>query len=169
MLHQPMEPYDPGLDPGPGAIYVRDKTHKITRIIEENILDIPFIRGVNNHMGSRFTASQREMNQALEVIKGKNLFFIDSLTTSRSMAYQMARRLHMPAASRDVFLDNIPDEAAVLYQLNKLKKLAMMFGHAIGIGHPYPETARAMKLFLKDSRRSDISFVNISRLIAAPV
>ncbi|MFC1892164.1 divergent polysaccharide deacetylase family protein [Thermodesulfobacteriota bacterium] len=29
ILHQPMEPHDPNVDPGPGALYVGDKHQKI--------------------------------------------------------------------------------------------------------------------------------------------
>ena len=56
MLHQPMEPYDHEVDPGPGALYVGDKSEKIMRVMAENISAIPFATGVNNQMGSRFTS-----------------------------------------------------------------------------------------------------------------
>lgn len=167
MLHQPMEPFDPHLDPGPGAVYVGDEANKIVRIMEENISDVPFVTGLNNHMGSRFTACQKEMKEALKVIKTKGLFFVDSLTTSRSMAYKTARRLNIATACRNVFLDNYPVETDILSQLYKLKKHAMRSGHAIGIGHPYPETARAIESFKRVLKESGISMVHISRLIPA--
>ena len=84
MLHQPMEPIDSHLDPGPGAVYVGDDGNKIIDIIGENISDIPFATGINNHMGSRFTACQKEIKEALTAIKTRGLFFIDSLTTPHS-------------------------------------------------------------------------------------
>src|SRR5512136_3178401 len=37
MLHQPMEPVDASVDPGPGAVYVGDDEDKIGMILEENI------------------------------------------------------------------------------------------------------------------------------------
>jgi polysaccharide deacetylase 2 family uncharacterized protein YibQ len=68
-------------------------------------------------------------------------------------------------ACRNIFLDNNPVESAIISQLNDLKKLAMRSGYGIGIGHPYPETARAIQSFLKGLKKSDFSMVYISHLI----
>jgi polysaccharide deacetylase 2 family uncharacterized protein YibQ len=165
MLHQPMEPIDHYLDPGPGALYVGYGSNKITRIMEENISQIPFAIGVNNHMGSRFTAYQEEVLEALQVVKERGLFFVDSLTTNRSMAYKTARNLHMPAAERDFFLDNVLEERAILRQLYGLKRYSLRHGHAVGIGHPFRETASAIQTFLMDNKESGITWVHISPLI----
>jgi polysaccharide deacetylase 2 family uncharacterized protein YibQ len=166
MLHQPMEPNNAGIDPGPGALYVGDGPKRIAKIMEENISAIPFAVGANNHMGSRFTTRQQEMHEALQVMKKKGLFFIDSLTTNRSKAFRTARTLHMPAARRNIFLDNRLDESAILCQLHRLKRIALKYGHAIGIGHPFPETARAIGRFLKEEiKDSGISLVHVSDLL----
>jgi len=69
MLHQPMQPYNSSLDPGPGALYEGDNSSRIIEIIEENISEVPLTIGVNNHMGSRFTECQREIYETLRVIK----------------------------------------------------------------------------------------------------
>jgi polysaccharide deacetylase 2 family uncharacterized protein YibQ len=165
MLHQPMEPHNPDIDPGPGALYVGDGHDRITQVMEENITDIPYMIGVNNHMGSRFTASQKDVHEALMVIKDQSLFFIDSLTTPRSKAYKTAKSMHLTTANRNFFLDFHREESAILSQLNKLQRYAMKQGHAIGIGHPYPETANAIRAFLPDFSHSNISLVHISNLL----
>lgn len=165
MLHQPMEPSDPQIDPGPGALYVGDEAERIVNIINENISSLPFALGVNNHMGSKFTARQKEMNEVLPIIKKRSLFFIDSLTTERSKAYKTAKRLNMPTACRNIFLDNLTDESYILSQLHRLKRYAMRHGRAIGIGHPFPETARAIERFTKGRTHSAISLVHISRVL----
>lgn len=165
MLHQPMEPCQSNLDPGPGALYVGDGAKRIIKIMEENISDVPFARGVNNHMGSRFTTCEKEMSEVLRVIKSENLFFVDSLTTSRSTAYRTAKRLEVSTARRNIFLDNRLAESAILSQLHKLKRLAVKYGRAVGIGHPFPETAKAIKLFLSDNNHPDLSFVHMSQVI----
>lgn len=165
MLHQPMEPYDPNIDPGPGALFVGDEPDRIINTMEENIASLPFAIGVNNHMGSRFTSRQREMNEVLGIIKGKHLFFVDSVTTSRSTAYGTAKRLHMAAAFRDIFLDNVPEEPHILSQLYKLRRHALRHGRAIGIGHPFPETAKAIGRFFSDPAQSSVSLVHVSRVL----
>jgi uncharacterized protein len=165
MLHQPMEPNDRYLDPGPGALFVGYGSNKIVTIMEENISRVPFAVGVNNHMGSRFTRYSDEVLETLQVVKEKGLFFVDSLTTGRSKAFETARNLHMPAASRNVFLDNVLEESAVVRQLSLLKRLALTHGHSIGIGHPFPETARAIRSFLKEPGHPGFEWVHVSRLI----
>ena len=167
MLHQPMEPSDPHVDPGPGAVFVGDNPDKILNVIGKNISDIPFVKGINNHMGSKFTTCRKETKDALTAIKDRNLFFIDSLTTNRSIAYKTAIKLNIATARRNIFLDNIPEEKAVLTQLNRLKTLAIRTGHAIGIGHPYSKTASAIRSFYSTLEDSEISMVHISSLISA--
>ena len=113
------------------------------------------------------TACQKEMKEALIAIKTKGLFFIDSLTTPHSMAYKTAKRLNMATACRNIFLDNLPEKSAILTQLNRLKRLAVSSGYAIGIGHPHPETAAAIECFINGLNSSAISLVHISSLIPA--
>ncbi|MEN6321478.1 MAG: divergent polysaccharide deacetylase family protein [Syntrophaceae bacterium] len=165
MLHQPMEPADPRLDPGPGALYLGDDPDKISRVIEENISGLSLAIGINNHMGSRFTGSNKKMRETLRVFKDSGMFFVDSRTSVHSKAYSIARTLHMPAAYRHYFLDNTLSEPAVLSQLRKLKRCALYYGSAIGIGHPFPQTANAIDLFMKEVNKSEISFVHISKVL----
>jgi len=165
MLHQPMEPIDANIDPGPGAVYVGDDEGKIDIVLDENISEIPFATGINNHMGSRFTECRREMTNVIRVIKNKGLFFVDSLTTNHSTGYETAKRLNVAVAKRNIFLDSVLDVSAILGQLDKLKARALRTGYAIGIGHPFPETAKAIELFRASLNDSNIQMVNISSII----
>lgn len=166
MLHQPMEPYNSSIDPGPGALYLGFSDDKIDNIIEENIDSVPYAIGVNNHMGSKYTECRKEVNEFLRTVNKAGFFFIDSLTTSRSTAYETARRLHMPAACRNTFLDHVPYESAIHCQLHKLMKCAFKYGHAVGIGHPYPETARVLNRFFGDFEESGVSLVHASKILS---
>jgi polysaccharide deacetylase 2 family uncharacterized protein YibQ len=165
MLHQPMEPNDKKLNPGPGALYVGDDPEKINRIIEENISGLSLATGINNHMGSRFTGSNEKMWETLRIFKDSGMFFVDSRTSMHSRAYNIARTLHMPAAYRHYFLDNILFEPAILFQLRKLKQCALQYGTAIGIGHPFPQTANAIGLFMKELKNTEISLVHVSKVL----
>ena len=98
MLHQPMEPHDPSMDPGPGALYVGDGVDTIVGIMEENVYRVPFAVGANNHMGSKFTEHRRETEEALQILKQKGLFFIDSLTSNHSLAHEAATDLKITNA-----------------------------------------------------------------------
>lgn len=166
MLHQPMEPHHADVfDPGPGALYMGYGADRIGRVLDENIAEVPFAAGVNNHMGSKFTECPKKMTETLSVVKEKNLFFVDSLTTSRSTAYQTSRKLDIAAVGRNSFLDNLREESAILRQLHRLKRHAQRFGSAVGIGHPFPETAQAIGKFIKGLKRSGISLCYISEIL----
>ena len=116
-------------------------------------------------MGSKFTSCQKEIKEALRVVKERDLFFVDSLTSSHSMAYRTAKRLQLATACRNIFLDDDPSESVILSQLVKLKRYAFANGHAIGIGHPYTETAKAIGRFMRSNEESDLCLVHISKLI----
>ncbi|MCJ7542382.1 MAG: divergent polysaccharide deacetylase family protein [Desulfobacterales bacterium] len=168
MLHQPMEPYRHEIDPGPGALYISNRDTEIEEIIEENISQIPQATGVNNHMGSRFTSNSDKVAEALKIIKQKDLFFVDSLTSSHSQAYKMARRLNMRTAPRNVFLDTPPDIRAVRRQLRHLKQYALKHGAAIGIGHPHLSTLTALYDFKQELNEKGPFFelVSVSDLLS---
>ncbi len=165
MLHQPMEPLNPVLDPGPGALYMGYGAGEITRIMEENIARAPFAIGVNNHMGSRFTQGRREMEAVLGVVKKRELYFVDSLTTGQSRGYNTARWLHVTAARRNVFLDNVLEESRIRLQLRKLIHHAIRHGRAVGIGHPHAATARAIRNVKGEFASAGISLEPMSRLL----
>ncbi|MBI4763397.1 MAG: divergent polysaccharide deacetylase family protein [Deltaproteobacteria bacterium] len=148
ILHQPMEAHDSKLNPGPGALFVGYGAERIAKVVRENIAGVPYALGVNNHMGSRLTECREEINQVLNVIEYNSLFFVDSITSSRSIAYQEASRRGIPSAFRNIFLDNFRSDAYIINQLRILEKEAFKYGRAVGIGHPFPETARAISRFL---------------------
>lgn len=77
-------------------------------------------------------------------LRRRGLFFIDSRTTAATVAYDTAERLGVRAASRKVFLDDMPDREAILAQLELAADDALRDGEAIAIGHPHPATIAAL-------------------------
>ena len=146
LLHLPMEPVSyPAADPGPGALFVDMERTRIQSILRRSIQGLPGIIGVNNHMGSRFTADERCMRIVLTTLKEQGLFFMDSLTSSSSLAAKMANRMNVQTISRDIFIDNQRDVESILFQLQKAEQVAREKGYAVVIGHPYPETLDALE------------------------
>ncbi len=165
LLHQPMEPFDPHVDPGPGAVYVRDRSKRIETMLNHNICAVPHVVGVNNHMGSRFTSSRREIQIALQAIKHQGLFFVDSLTSHRSCAYLTARCINMTTGRRDAFLDNTRHPADIIQRLYRLVNHALVTGTAIGIGHPFPTTAMAIRQFCSEIQGTGVNIVPVSEVL----
>ncbi|QTA92931.1 divergent polysaccharide deacetylase family protein [Desulfonema magnum] len=141
MLHLPMEPMEyPVVDPGPGALLTSMSPEQIVSQLEKNLNTVPFIKGVNNHMGSRMTTVSNQMYQILSVLKKRGLFFIDSFTTMDSICKSSARLLQVPFAQRDVFLDHIQHPDVIRRQIKHLIRVANNYGEAVGIGHPHMVT-----------------------------
>ncbi|HID57178.1 TPA: divergent polysaccharide deacetylase family protein [Candidatus Poribacteria bacterium] len=166
MLHLPMEPKGyPQVNPGKPTVLCGMSDSEIERAVEKAIKLVPAAIGVDNHMGSKATEDERVMSSVLGVLKRHGLFFLDSLTTNRSVGYKLAKRLGVPTARNDLFIDNVRDTDAVLRYLNKLADIARRRGYAIGIGHPYPETISALERNIPRLKDDGIRFVSISELV----
>ncbi len=149
MLHLPMEPMESsgytGADAGEDALLVGQPKEAVLAALDKNLASVPHIKGVNNHMGSKFMENQELMDMVLEEIDGKGLFFIDSMTSSGSVGYKTALAMGMKTGKRDVFLDDSSKDAAyVKSQIEKLVGIAEKNGYAVGICHPYPATVQAL-------------------------
>ena len=105
---------------------------------------VPDAVGVNNHEGSRATANETLMAELMPALRERGLFYIDSRTTAATVAYGVAERSGVRAASRKVFLDDVPTKEAVLARLNQAARDAVRDDSAIAIGHPYRGTIEAL-------------------------
>jgi polysaccharide deacetylase 2 family uncharacterized protein YibQ len=165
LLHLPMEPKDSkNNDPGDGAIFTDMSEAKVAEQVKRGIDAVPYITGINNHMGSMFTEDERLMRVVLEIAKTKNLFFLDSKTTNKSAGYRLAKEIGLRAASRQVFLDNKEDINYVKAQIRELIEIAKKRGSAIAIGHPHPATILAIKEMIR-TLNQDVDVVAVSSLI----
>ena len=167
MLHMPMEPDNAKTNPGKGAIYTHFSADQARDAVDRAMDNVPFIKGVNNHMGSKVTANRSVMSPILEQVKKRSLYFIDSRTKSNTVAFAMAQKMAMPSAKRDVFLDSEMTYDFVVRQLEQTRKVADANGIAIAIGHPYPSTLQALADELPKLNQSGYRFVFASDIIAA--
>lgn len=165
LLHLPMEPKDSdNNDPGKGALFTNMSEAQVAYEVKRGIDAVPYIKGINNHMGSKFTEDEKLMRVALAAVKANNLFFLDSKTTGKSVAYRVAKEMDIKAASRQVFLDNEEDVDYTKAQILKLIEIAKKRGSAIAIGHPHPSTIAALKQMLPRLKK-DVDIVAVSSLI----
>ena len=166
-LHLPMEPIDPTIDAGPHALLERLEPVAFAVELLWNLDRFSGYIGVNNHMGSLLTQDRRAMATVMDELHRRGLLFVDSVTSAGSVAYDSAVAAGIPAARRDVFLDNTPELAAVLAQLDHLEAVARSQGYAIGIGHPHDATIAALSLWLPQARARGVVLVPASRIIAS--
>jgi uncharacterized protein len=146
ILHLPMEPKNyPDVNPGPDALLIKMTEGEIKTIFDRDIDKIPGVRGANNHMGSGFTENQDKMRYVLRELKERDLFYLDSRTTSNSIGFKLAEEMGVPTAKKNVFLDDDLSSKAVKYQIERLFGTARQSGEAIGIGHPHKTTLEVLK------------------------
>ncbi|MBI3397651.1 MAG: divergent polysaccharide deacetylase family protein [Deltaproteobacteria bacterium] len=165
LLHLPMEPKDlSSNDPGEGAIFTNMSEAQVASQVKKDVDAVPYITGINNHMGSKFTEDEKLMRAVLEIAKKENLFFLDSKTTNKSAAYRLAKDMGLKTATRQIFLDNKEDIAYIKGQIGNLIRVAKKRGSAIAIGHPYPATIAAIKDMMS-RLNEDVEIVPVSSLI----
>lgn len=134
--------------------------------VRDDLYQVPYIRGVNNHMGSLLTEDEVKMRAALGVVKEFGLFFIDSRTSLKSRAYETARRLRLPAAESDLFLDAAEETTEKIGQnIRQLFSIARKRGWAVGICHPYDQTLDALQALPSLLEKSGVILVPPSSLI----
>jgi polysaccharide deacetylase 2 family uncharacterized protein YibQ len=165
MLHLPMEPLEyPNVNPGPGTLLTSMTPDQLIRQLEKNLDAVPFIKGVNNHMGSKMTAESSQLYQIFSILKNRNLFFIDSRTTAESLCKPSARLFQIPFSQRDVFLDHLVEVQFIRKQLKELVRIAQENGYAVGIGHPHVLTYQVLHEMLPDLQKK-VKLVPASEIV----
>jgi polysaccharide deacetylase 2 family uncharacterized protein YibQ len=162
IVHLPMEASRP-LKLGEGGLYIRMEDKEIMETVRDNILSVPNITGASNHMGSAFTEDRRAMGAAIAEIRKHGLFFLDSLTTPESVAYDLAKSQGLKTYRRDVFLDDADNPEEIKIQWNRLLRIAKNRGHAIALGHPKKNTLDLLQKALRDT--TQFTLVPISALL----
>ncbi len=164
MLHQPMQGGE-GSNPGAGAIYTGMSQAEVRAILQKNLKSVPYIAGVNNHMGSQATQDRMIMTTVLAEIDRERLFFVDSLTTSQSVCREVARQEGIEFAARDIFLDNVQSYEYIKRQLDKLENIARRGGRAVGICHPRAVTIETLARELPELEKRGVHLVKASEFV----
>jgi len=166
MLHVPMQPVSEAMDPGPNVLRDDLLPAELVQRLAWGLDRYDGYVGINNHMGSRFTASREGMSLVMDELKARGLLFLDSLTAGNSVAGEMAALRGVPYAVRDVFLDNQPEVPAAIHrQLAILEQTARERGYAIGIGHPHDGTLDALAQWIPEMQARGFALVPISTIV----
>lgn len=166
MLHLPLQAADRNEPAEPGMLQLDMSRRQFASAFGESFGAVPHIIGVNGHMGSLLTRHPGHMRWLMEEIRlREGLFFVDSYTTTRSVAMSAARERGVPALKRDVFLDADPGAEGLQRAFSRLKKIATEQGFAVAIGHPYPDTLSFLQDALPGLRHAGFEHVSIRRLI----
>lgn len=165
ILHLPMEPLDSKQQSETQTVTVNMADRDVGALVSQDISAIPGLIGVNNHQGSRATSDKRIMKDVLTTLKSDQLFFVDSRTSSQSIAYDMARQIGVRSAANDLFIDNQSDVESIKNQLRRAIQIAVNHGHAIVIGHARMNTAVAVRQMIAEIESSGVKLVFVSDLV----
>ena len=166
ILHLPMQSIRSSAAHEPNALNEAMDEDQLTAQVHSLLSSVPYIRGVNNHMGSHLTEFDFFMRPVMDSIRAFNarLYFLDSRTSPRSVAHAQALDAGLNAITRDVFLDNEPNLESIRLQYRIWQTKARELGSAIAIGHPFTNTLQVLRESLPGSK-SDFRFLRLSRLI----
>lgn len=165
MIHVPMQPDDASAYAGPKSIRLDLPVAELRRRIDWALGRLDDYVGINNHMGSRFTADGRGMAMVLGEVKRRGLLFIDSRTSARTVGAAVARRLAVPFAARDYFLDDDPAPDAIAAKLKAVERTALAKGYAIAIGHPRESTLDVLERWLPTLASRGFALVPVSAVV----
>jgi len=165
MLHMPMEPIGQAF-PGPDALLTSLAPDEFTERLRNNLDRFSGFVGLNNHMGSRLTADEEHMALVMAELRRRDLLFLDSKTTARSVASDEADQQGVPSVERDVFLDNKIDREHIALQLARTEQIARQRGLAVAIGHPHDVTISALRQWLPTLEERGFALVPISTIVA---
>jgi polysaccharide deacetylase 2 family uncharacterized protein YibQ len=166
MLHLPMEPKN-------GEQYSLEKntvrtgmdSKRVQKILEDALKQVPHVRGINNHMGSKATEDPQVMEALMQVLKKEGLYFIDSNTSFQTLGPEMARKAGVASRRNDQFIDREKKIEAIKNAIRLAMRKAKQEGRAVAIGHPHPLTARAIKEMISEIEKEGIRLVFASEVV----
>lgn len=165
LVHVPMEPLDGAFDPGPKALMTGMDGGEVSRRLDWNLARFEGFVGLNNHMGSKFTAHRDGMETVINELRKRGLLYLDSRTTGATMGLELARELGVPHAVRNVFLDNVVSVEAVRSRLADLEDVARRQGFAVGICHPHQATLEALAEWIGTLDQRGFRLVPLSAVV----
>jgi len=164
LLHIPMQAHSHNHLLGEGALMEQMTKHGFQHTLSDALDNIPYAIGVNNHMGSKLTEEIIPMQWTMDLLSQHGLFFVDSLTSAKSVASKTAIKTGLPALKRHIFLDNVRTAKAMEKQFEQAIQHSLREPYTILIGHPYPETLNYLSQRLSGPNR-DFQLVKLSQLI----
>jgi polysaccharide deacetylase 2 family uncharacterized protein YibQ len=165
ILHLPMESLRKSAKEEAGTIKTGLSKKEILSRLDSELAGFTGLSGVSNHQGSKATEDRFVMTTVFTRLKEKDLFFLDSFTSSKSVCKDVAASIGEKFAKRDVFLDNSSDPEDIKKQFLVAKKMAMKNGSAIAICHDRKSSIKVLSEIAPQMEKEGVSFVYLSELV----
>ncbi|MDP2044370.1 MAG: divergent polysaccharide deacetylase family protein, partial [Candidatus Omnitrophota bacterium] len=99
ILHLPMQPKEKHrLEKD--TILTNMSVEKMRVILDKDLANVIFAKGVSNHMGSRITEDVNSSAMIMQEVKKHNLYFLDSFVTAKYVCAALAKKMGLSFAKR---------------------------------------------------------------------
>lgn len=137
IIHFPFDPFL-SLDLDKKTATAKD-VENVRKLLDKAFKDIPGPVGINNHRSYKATQNRPLMDAFMPLLKGRNVYFLDSGVSPRTVAYDSAKAAGLPALRNSVFIDTaeLHTKEFCVKMLRRAASLARKNGSAVAIGHHY--------------------------------
>ena len=161
----PTEPLRyPENDPGPHTLLAGASSRDNLKKLDWLLSQVTGYVGVINEMGSKFTASEEDVQPVIDDLKARGLMLLDSRSTRFSVAAKLARRSTMPRAINNLYVDNQISSAEITRNLTQLENTARSMGVAVGVARALPLSIREIAAWARDLEERGIELVPITAI-----
>lgn len=175
IVHMPMQAHesDPMSWYGPEPIMIWHGYEEARDIAARAVKVVPHAVGMNIHIGSRSSEKEKIVTGVMEVCKENDLYFLDSLTSMKSVCEKLAREYEVPFLTRHVFMENgNRTKAHAIEQLKLAVEMAKRRGSSVCVGHVGPEggknTVEAIREMIPYFAQQGVEIVSASKLLDLP-
>ena len=165
LLHVPMESVHKIFDYGPEVLLTTNSRAENLKVLSSMLDRASGYIGINNHMGSKFTADLPLLSAVIEELANRGLMFLDSKTTQKTQSSKVISHIRLPFAERDIFIDDSNKLEDIEKYLQKTEKLAKKRGYVVIIAHPRPTTIKALEEWLPTLKSKGITTVPLSYVV----
>lgn len=167
ILHMPMESI--------GNSYLNNKTKGLVKTTMSNtevensfiaaLEDVGEVEGFNNHMGSKFTSNREKMDIVLNLAKKRGLYYVDSRTSRKSIAFDLAKEKKISSYYCSIFLDNKKETEYIKERIKLAVERTKKNGKVLAIGHYHKATAKAILEMLPYIEKQGVELVYVKDVL----
>lgn len=163
LLHLPMQAE---IDKDPKEYLVGEgmDRNRIKDVTVKALNSLPSPIGINNHRGSLATSKWDIMVPIIDVLKERELLFLDSRTSGKSVAYDVAKAAGITALRNRGFLDGTPDKDSIKARFDQVVKTTLKRGDMIVICHFRPATLLFLEKLNKEYTKLPVRLVTLPEM-----
>jgi len=145
MIHLPLESNSKQMNKIYKIIKIDDTKAKIEKRVKYIRRLFPHAKYINNHTGSKFSENYKASKRLYKTLLKNGFIFVDSRTSRNTKFPKIAREFGKRYLKSDLFIDNKLSVNKIKEKIKEAVNLAKRRGYAVIIGHPHPQTFKALK------------------------